>query len=62
MISANIKIVLCLSVPVNGKNLAEGLSSAHDVKVCDLIKIKPHVSHNDSSIKVTGIDTGEWTE
>lgn len=59
---ANIKIVLCVSVPVAGENLEEGLARAKNVKINDIIKFKPHVSHNDSKITVTGIDTGEWTE
>lgn len=62
MMTANIKLTLCLSLPVGGKNLEEALTAARLIEFSDLVKIKPTVSHNDSALKVTGIDTGEWTD
>lgn len=60
--TANIKIILCVSVPVASENLEEGLARAKTLKVENILKFKPHVSHNDSKVTVTGVDTGEWTE
>lgn len=60
--TANIKIILCVSVPVAGDNLEEGLARAKNVKLEHILKFKPHVSHNDSKMYVTGVDTGEWTD
>ena len=55
-------MVLMLGVDVPGKTLEEALAHARDLKWSDLVQIKRGVDHNDSTTKVTGVDTGEWTE
>lgn len=59
---ANVRMVLMLGVDVPGKTLEEALAHARDLKWSDLVQIKRGVDHNDSTTKVTGVDTGEWTE
>lgn len=58
----NVKIILMCSVEVPGKNLSEALAAAEALKERDIVQFKRGVDWNDGLIKVTGVETGEWTE